>query len=342
MTTRIAINGFGRIGRGIVRALFNQPNSAFELVAINDLYPIETLAHLLKYDSVHGKAPFEVNIIDGALVINGNKVGITAIRDLESLPWDEREVDVVFECTGLFASKSKAKGHLQAGAKKVLISAPAQDVDATIVYGVNHEVLTADHTIISNASCTTNCLAPLVAPIHQHFGIESGLMTTVHAYTNDQSLTDAAHVDLRRARAATLSMIPTKTGAAAAIGLVIPELKGKLDGLAIRVPTANVSMVDLTLQLKKDTTVKEVNQVLTQASQNSYCGVLAVNNEPLVSIDFNQNPASSIADLSQTRLIGKTLKVMSWYDNEWGFSNRMLDTAKALMLAQKSEMNRAS
>ncbi|HJN37718.1 MAG TPA: type I glyceraldehyde-3-phosphate dehydrogenase [Gammaproteobacteria bacterium] len=341
MKTRIAINGFGRIGRGIVRALFSKPNTRFELVAINDLYPIETLAHLLKYDSVHGRAPFEVNIEGDLLVVNGHKVEVTAIRELNSLPWAQHEVDVVFECTGLFASKPKAKGHLQAGAKKVIISAPAKEVDATIVYGVNHHVLTAEHSIISNASCTTNCLAPVVAPIHRKFGIESGLMTTVHAYTNDQSLTDAAHSDLRRARAAALSMIPTKTGAAAAIGLVIPELKGKLDGLAIRVPTANVSMVDVTLQLCHDATVESVNEVLIKASKGEYAGVLAINTDPLVSIDFNQHPASSIADLHQTRLIGRTLKVMSWYDNEWGFSNRMLDTAHALMMAQYSEVNRA-
>ena len=252
---------------------------------------------------------------------------------MSELPWDKLGVDVVYDCTGLFTSKDKAMGHLKAGARKVIISAPGKDVDATIVYGVNHQSLQSDHTIISNASCTTNCLAPLVAPIHETLGIEQGLMTTVHAYTNDQSLTDSAHQDLRRARAATMSMIPTKTGAAAAIGLVIPELKGRVDGLAVRVPTANVSMVDLTVQLKKSTTVDEVNQILENASQNQLKGVLAVTREPLVSIDFNQHPASSIADLSQTRLIGTTLKLMSWYDNEWGFSQRMLDTTEALMSA---------
>ena len=331
---RLAINGYGRIGRNILRALYEANRSnEFKIVAINDLGDAQTNAHLTKYDTVHGKFKGEVVVgQDGNLVINGDEIQVLAERNPENLPWKNLGVDVVLECTGLFTSKEKASAHLRAGAKKVIISAPGGvDVDATIVYGVNHQVLKSTDTIISNASCTTNCLAPMVQPLHEKLGLQSGLMTTIHAYTNDQVLTDVYHQDLRRARSATQSMIPTKTGAAAAIGLVMPELTGKLDGFAMRVPTINVSIVDLCFTAKRETTVKEVNEILKQASEGALKNILAYNVEPLVSIDFNHNPASAIFDSTQTKVIGNLVKVLAWYDNEWGFSNRMLDTAKVFM-----------
>lgn len=332
MVTRVAINGFGRIGRNITRALYEAGlRDEIQLVAINDLADLETNVHLLKYDSVHGRFPGEVRQENGCLMINNDQVKVFAERQPGNLPWKELDIDVVMECTGLFASREKSEVHLHAGAKKVLISAPAgADVDATVVYGVNHNVLTQDHRIVSNASCTTNCLAPLVQPLQQAFGIESGLMVTVHAYTNDQKLTDSYHKDIRRARSATQSMIPTKTGAAAAVGLVLPELAGKLDGYAIRVPTVNVSVVDLTFTALKPVSVESVNQVLQDASNGALQGILAYSDEPLVSIDYNHTSASSNFDAQQTRVIGNMVKVVSWYDNEWGFSNRMLDTAKVM------------
>ncbi len=331
---RLAINGYGRIGRNILRALYEgNRHNEFKIVAINDLGDAKTNAHLTKYDTVHGKFKGEVIVgQDGNLIINGDEIQVLAERNPENLPWAKLGVDVVLECTGLFANKQKASAHLRAGAKKVIISAPGgADVDATIVYGVNHHILKSTDTIISNASCTTNCLAPVVKPLHEKLGLVSGLMTTIHAYTNDQVLTDVYHEDLRRARSATQSMIPTKTGAAAAIGLVMPELTGKLDGFAMRVPTINVSIVDLSFVAKRDTTVQEVNDILKQASEGELKSVLAYNVEPLVSIDFNHNPASAVFDSTQTKVIGNLVKVLAWYDNEWGFSNRMLDTAKAFM-----------
>ena len=331
---KIAINGFGRIGRNIFRAIHENYAGEFEIAAINDLADPNILVHLLEYDSVHGKFNFDYELKDNKLIVDGKEILLLQERDPKNLPWGELGIDIVHECTGFFASKEKARAHVIAGAKKVLISAPAgTDVDATVVYGVNDNILASSDTVVSNASCTTNCLAPLVLPLEQEFGIESGLMTTIHAYTSDQSLTDIAHSDLRRARAANLSMIPTKTGAAAAIGLVIPKLVGKLDGFALRVPTANVSVVDLTFESSKPATIDRVNEVLREASLGKLRGVLAINELPLVSIDFNHNPASSVADLTQTRVIGNTVKVLAWYDNEWGFANRMLDTSKAMMNA---------
>ncbi len=331
---RLAINGYGRIGRNILRALYegNRSNE-FKVVAINDLGDAKTNAHLTKYDTVHGKFKGEIIVgQDGNLVINGDEIQVFSERNPENLPWEKLGIDIVLECTGLFSSKAKSSAHLRAGAKKVIISAPGgTDVDATVVYGVNHSVLKSTDTIISNASCTTNCLAPMVKPLHDKLGLVSGLMTTIHAYTNDQVLTDVYHEDLRRARSATQSMIPAKTGAAAAIGLVMPELTGKLDGFAMRVPTINVSVVDLCFTAKRETTVEEVNAILKQASENELKNILAYNTEPLVSIDFNHNPASAIFDSTQTKVIGNLVKVLAWYDNEWGFSNRMLDTAKAFM-----------
>ncbi|PHV11833.1 type I glyceraldehyde-3-phosphate dehydrogenase [Chitinimonas sp. BJB300] len=337
MTIRIAINGYGRIGRNVLRGLYEyNRRDDFEIVAINNLGEIEVNAHLTEYDTVHGKFRAEVGYKDDHLLVNGDRIRYLSVRDPAQLPWKELNVDVVFECTGLFTSKAKASAHLTAGAKKVVISAPGgDDVDATIVYGVNDHTLKASDTVISNASCTTNCLAPLVAPLHAAFGIEMGLMTTVHSYTNDQVLTDLYHSDLRRARSATQSMIPTKTGAAAAIGLVIPQLAGKLDGLAVRVPTINVSLVDFVFTAGRDTTVAEVNEVLKVAAASSKSGILTYVTKPLVSIDFNHNPASSNFDSSQTKVSNKRLvKVMAWYDNEWGYSNRMLDTTLALMNAK--------
>lgn len=337
MAIRVAINGYGRIGRNIMRALYESgQREHIQVVAINDLGDINTNAHLTKYDSVHGPFKGEVSVEGNDLVINGDRIRVCAERDPAKLPWAELEIDVAFECTGFFASKDKAAAHVKAGANKVLISAPAGDDVVTIVYGVNNHTLKADDNIVSNASCTTNCLAPLVKPLQAALGVERGLMTTIHAYTNDQMLTDSYHSDLRRARAATQSMIPTKTGAAAAVGLVLPELAGKLDGYAMRVPTINVSVVDLTFEAKAKTTVTEVNEIIKKAANvGDLTGVLLYSDEPLVSIDFNHNPASSIFDSTQTRVIHNLVKVVSWYDNEWGFSNRMLDVARAMMNAVK-------
>ncbi len=336
MSIRVGINGYGRIGRNVLRALYESGRTGeLQIVAINDLGDAQTNAHLTRYDTAHGKFPGKVEVDGDYMVVNGDKIRVLAERDPAKLPWGELKVDVVFECTGLFTTREKAGLHLKGGAKKVIISAPASDtVDATVVFGVNHKSLKASDEIISNASCTTNCLAPLVKPLHEKIGVESGLMTTIHSYTNDQVLTDVYHKDLRRARSATMSMIPTKTGAAAAVGLVLPDLNGKLDGLAVRVPTINVSMVDLTFRASRPTDKKEVIAILKEAAAGELKGVLEVNDEPLVSIDFNHNPASSIFEASETKVIDGTLvKVMSWYDNEWGFSNRMLDTALALMKA---------
>ncbi len=338
MAIKVAINGYGRIGRNILRALYESGRTdEIQIVAINDLGDAATNAHLTRFDTAHGRFPGEVAVDGDTLVVNGDRIQVVSERNPANLPWGELGVDVVLECTGLFTSKEKASAHLQAGAKKVIISAPGgKDVDATVVYGVNHDVLRASHTVISNASCTTNCLAPLVKPLHEALGVEQGLMTTIHAYTNDQVLTDVYHSDLRRARSATMSQIPTKTGAAAAVGLVLPELNGKLDGFAMRVPTINVSVVDLTFTAKRPTSVEEVNRILKEASEGALKGILAYNEEPLVSVDFNHNPASSIVDSTLTKVIGDgtLVKVCSWYDNEWGFSNRMLDTTVALMNAK--------
>lgn len=328
MVYKVAINGYGRIGRNILRAFYeSNRHHEFKIVAINDLGNVHTNAHLTKYDSVHGRFNFTVDVDQQGLVINGDSIKVCAERNPEKLPWGELDIDLVLECTGLFTSREKAEAHLKAGAKKVLISAPAGNDVKTIVYGVNEETLNASDKIISNASCTTNCLAPVVKVLHEAVGIERGLMVTVHAYTNDQSLTDSYHQDLRRARAATQSMIPTKTGAAAAVGLVLPELNGKLDGYAIRVPTINVSVIDFTFDAKKSVSIEEINALMKQAAAGKLKGVLAYNDEPLVSIDFNHNSHSSIFDASETRKIDHLIKVVSWYDNEWGFSNRMLDTA---------------
>lgn len=336
MTIRVVINGYGRIGRNILRAHYeNGKKHDIEIVAINDLGDPKTNAHLTRFDTAHGKFPGTVTVDGDYMVVNGDKIRVLANRNPAELPWGELGVDVVLECTGFFTSKEKAGAHLKGGAKKVIISAPGgKDVDATIVFGVNQNVPKAEHTVISNASCTTNCLAPLVKPLHDKLGVETGLMTTVHAYTNDQVLTDVYHEDLRRARSATMSMIPTKTGAAAAVGLVLPELNGKLDGFAIRVPTINVSLVDLSFVAKRDTTVEEVNSILQAAAEGELKDILTYNTEPLVSIDFNHNPASSNFDATLTKVSGKLVKVSSWYDNEWGFSNRMLDTTVALMSAK--------
>jgi len=337
MAIRVAINGYGRIGRMILRAHYEAGKKHdLAIVAVNDLGDAKTNAHLTKYDTAHGRFPGSVEVEGENLVVNGDKIRVCAQRDPAQLPWKDLGVDVVLECTGLFSSKAKASAHIAAGAKKVIISAPGEkDVDATVVYGVNHNVLKASHTVISNASCTTNCLAPLVKALHDRIGVASGLMTTIHAYTNDQVLTDVYHTDLRRARAATMSMIPTKTGAAAAVGLVLPELNGKLDGFAIRVPTINVSIVDLSFVAKKPTSVEDVNKAVKQAADTDLKGILEYNNDPLVSSDFNHNPASSIFDATLTKVAEGTLvKVTAWYDNEWGFSNRMLDVAVALMGAK--------
>ena len=336
MAVKIAINGYGRIGRNILKALFeSHRTNELEIVAINDLGDAESNAYLTQYDSAHGTFPFAVEAKDDALIIDGKEIKVFAERDPEQLPWADLGVEAVLECTGFFRTKELAGKHLTAGAKKVIISAPAgSEVDATIVYGVNHNILSKDDQIISNASCTTNCLAPLVKPIHEAIGLESGIMTTIHAYTNDQVLTDVFHKDLRRARSATQSMIPTKTGAATAVGLVLPELQGKLDGFSIRVPTINVSLVDLSFIASKPTSVEEVNGVVKAASSGDLKGVLDYSDGPLVSIDFNHNPASSNFDATLTKVQEGTLvKVCSWYDNEWGFSNRMLDTTLALMNA---------
>ena len=333
MTIKVAINGYGRIGRNILRALYESGmRDQIQVVAINSLGDVNVHSHLTKYDTTHGRFNGEVEVKGGDLVVNGDLIKITEIRNPAQLPWKDLGVDVVYECTGLFASKEKAQAHIDAGAKKVIISAPGgKDVDATIVYGVNHGVLKASDTVISNASCTTNCLAPVAKVLHENVGIEHGLMTTIHAYTNDQVLNDVYHPDLHRARAAAQNMIPTKTGAAAAVGLVLPELNSKLDGMAMRVPTLNVSVVDLTFVAGRETSVDEINKLIKTASDGELNGVLGYNDEPLVSSDFNHNPNSSIFEAPQTKVIGNLVKIMSWYDNEWGFSNRMLNTTVALM-----------
>ena len=335
MTIRVAINGYGRIGRNILRALYeSDKQDKIKIVAINDLGDANINAHLTRFDTVHGRFAGEVTVESDGLIVNGDHIQTFSERDPSRLPWGDLRVDVVYECTGLFTDHSKAKAHIDAGARKVIISAPSKGADATVVYGINHDILTASHQIISNASCTTNCLAPIAKPLNDTLGIENGLMTTIHAYTNDQNLNDVYHSDLYRARAATQSMIPTKTGAAAAVGLVLPELNGKLDGMAVRVPTINVSLVDLTFVAGRDTSIEEINGIVEEASQGYLRGVLECNKQPLVSVDFNHNPASSSFDATQTRVNGRLVKVMAWYDNEWGFSNRMLDNTLALMNAE--------
>jgi len=335
MTVKVAINGYGRIGRNIMRALYEyNRNDEISIVAINDLGDANTNAHLTQYDTAHGTFAGTVRVDDGDLIVNGDRIKVFAERDPSKLPWAELGVEVVLECTGFFRSRETAGAHIAAGAKKVIISAPGQNVDNTVVYGVNHDTLKASDVVISNASCTTNCLAPLAKVLHESIGIEHGLMTTIHAYTNDQVLTDVFHKDLRRARSATMSQIPTKTGAAAAVGLVLPELNGKLDGFSMRVPTINVSVVDLCFTASRPTSVAEVNAAIKAASEGSMKGVMAYNEAPLVSIDFNHNPHSSIFDASLTKVMEGTLvKVLSWYDNEWGFSCRMLDTTLVLVNA---------
>lgn len=333
MPIKVGINGYGRIGRNVLRALYEgQRTGEVQIVALNDLGDAKTNAHLTRYDTVHGRFPGEVKVDGDAMVVNGDRIRVLAERDPAKLPWGDLGVEYVFESTGLFTSKAKASAHLKGGAKRVIISAPGgEDVDATIVYGVNHKVLKSDFTVISNASCTTNCLVPVVKVLHDKIGVVNGIMTTIHSYTNDQVLTDVYHSDLRRARSATMSQIPTKTGAAAAVGLVLPELKGKLDGYSIRVPTINVSLVDLTFTAKRATTVEEVNKLMREAAASGPLkGVLAYNDAPLVSSDFNHDPHSSIFDATLTKIIDGTLvKVFAWYDNEWGFSNRMIDTTVA-------------
>lgn len=328
MAIRIAINGYGRIGRCVLRSIFeNNRLSDFTVVAINDLSGIQSTAHLTRYDSTHGRFSSKVSIDGQNLVIDGQSIVITSERDPKNLPWKALDIDLVFECTGRFTHRAQAMFHIEAGAKKVLISAPSSDADATVVYGVNHDVLTDKDNIVSNASCTTNCLAPVVKPLHDAVGIEYGLLNTIHAYTKDQLLLDGHHHDLHRARSATQSIIPTKTGAAIAVGLVLPELKGRLDGFAMRVPTLNVSVIDLTFTPKRPTTVAEVNDIMRAAKSS----ILHINDEPLVSCDFNHYPASAVFDTTQTRVLGNLVKVIAWYDNEWGFSNRMLDTAQYMM-----------
>jgi len=336
MAVKVGINGYGRIGRNVLRALYESGRKDVQIVAINDLGPAETNAHLTRYDTAHGPFPGTVAVEGEYLVVNGDKIKVLANRDPSKLPWGELGVDVVLECTGFFTSKAKASAHIAGGAKKVVISAPGgNDVDATIVYGVNHQVLKGSDTVISNASCTTNCLAPLVKPLHDKIGVVNGLMTTIHSFTNDQVLTDVYHEDLRRARAAGHNMIPAKTGAAAAVGLVLPELNGKLDGFAIRVPTINVSIVDLSFIAARDTDVKEVNGIMkVAAAEGPLKGILKYNDGPLVSSDFNHDPASSTFDSTLTKVSGRLVKVSSWYDNEWGFSNRMLDTTVAFANAR--------
>lgn len=331
MATRVAINGFGRIGRLVARAILEQGDSGLELVAINDLADAESNALLFKRDSVHGPYPGEVRADGNDLIVDGKRILVTAEKDPSKLPHGANGVDIALECTGFFTDRDKASAHLTAGARKVLISAPAKGVDLTVVYGVNHDKLQAGHTIVSNASCTTNCLAPVAKVLNDSVGIERGLMTTIHAYTNDQKILDQIHSDKRRARAAGMSMIPTTTGAARAVGEVLPELKGKLDGSAVRVPTPNVSLIDLTFTPNRETSVEEVNGVLKAASEGALKGILAYTDEPLVSIDLNHNPASSTVDSLETAVLeGRLVRVVSWYDNEWGFSNRMVDTASAM------------
>jgi glyceraldehyde 3-phosphate dehydrogenase len=337
MAIKVAINGYGRIGRNVLRAIYESNRQGeFKVVAINDLGDAATNAHLTQYDTAHGKFPGEVSADGGDLVVNGDRIKVYAVRNPAEIPWGAHDVDVVLECTGLFTSKAKAGAHLAGGAKKVIISAPGdKDVDGTFVFGVNHDKLSAAHTVISNASCTTNCLAPLVKVLHEKIGVVHGLMTTIHAYTNDQVLTDVYHSDLRRARSATMSQIPTKTGAAAAVGLVLPELNGKLDGFAMRIPTINVSVVDLCFVAARATSKEEIDAAVLEASQGALKGILGFNTAPLVSVDFNHDPRSSIYDSTLTKVTGGTLvKVLAWYDNEWGFSNRMLDMTAALMAAR--------
>jgi len=336
MTIKVAINGYGRIGRNILRAHYEGGKKHdIQIVAVNDLGDPKTNAHLTRYDTAHGKFPGTVAVDGDSMVVNGDRIRVLANRNPAELPWGELGVDVVYECTGFFTSKEKASAHLTGGAKKVIISAPGgKDVDATIVYGVNQGVLKASDTVISNASCTTNCLAPLVKPLNEKIGLVNGLMTTIHTYTNDQVLTDVYHEDLRRARAAAHNMIPTKTGAAAAVGLVLPQLNGKLDGYAIRVPTINVSVVDLSFIAARDSTVEEINAIMKAAADGELKGILGYNAEPLVSSDFNHDPRSSVFEATLTKVSGRLVKVSSWYDNEWAFSNRMLDTTVALMAAK--------
>lgn len=337
MAIKVGINGYGRIGRNVMRAIHEYGRTGeFDVVALNDLGDPETNAHLTRYDTAHGKFDGKVEVDGGDIIINGDRIKVFAERDPAKLPWGDLGVDVVFECTGLFRTMETAGKHIAGGAKKVILSAPGgAGIEKTIVYGVNHNILTADDQVISNASCTTNCLAPLVQPLHEKIGVKHGLMTTIHAYTNDQVLTDVYHSDLRRARSATMSQIPTKTGAAAAVGLVLPELNGKLDGFSMRVPTINVSAVDLNFVAERDTSIDEINAIMKEAAEGDLKGVLAYNDEPLVSIDFNHDPHSSTYDAGLTRVMeGNLVKVISWYDNEWGFSNRMLDTTVALMNAK--------
>ena len=330
MTVRVAINGFGRIGRNILRAIHESGRKDIDVVAVNDLGPVETNAHLLRYDSVHGRFPHEVTVDGDQISVGNEKFKVTAIKDPTQLPWKELGIDIALECTGIFTARDKAAAHLTAGAKRVIVSAPSDGADLTVVYGINHDKLTKDHVVISNASCTTNCLAPLAAVLHETVGIEKGMMTTIHSYTGDQPTLDTMHKDLYRARAAALSQIPTSTGAAKAIGLVLPDLKGKLDGISIRVPTPNVSVVDFKFIAKRSTTAQEINEALIAASRGKLKGILAVTHHPNVSIDFNHDPHSSIAALDQTKVMdGNFVSVLSWYDNEWGFSNRMGDTAVA-------------
>ncbi|MBI1330615.1 MAG: type I glyceraldehyde-3-phosphate dehydrogenase [Alphaproteobacteria bacterium] len=331
MTLRVAINGFGRIGRLVLRAIVESGRTDIQVVGVNDLGPVETNAHLLRYDSVHGRFPSDVKVDGDFIIVDGKKIKVTAERDPSKLPHKDLGVDIALECTGIFTAKDKASAHLEAGAKRVLVSAPADGVDLTVVYGVNHDKLTKDHLIVSNASCTTNCLVPVAKVLHDTVGIERGMMTTIHSYTGDQPTLDTMHKDLYRARAAALSMIPTSTGAAKAVGLVLPDLKGKLDGISVRVPTPNVSLVDLKVVTKRDTTAEEVNNAMKAAAAGALKGILAIVDDKLVSSDFNHNPASSSFALDQTKVMdGNFVSVMSWYDNEWGFSNRMADTAVAM------------
>ncbi len=331
MTVKVAINGFGRIGRNVLRAIIESGRSDIRVVALNDLGPVETNAHLLRYDSVHGRFPKEVTVSGDTMDAGAGPIRVTAIKNPAELPWKELDVDIALECTGIFTSKDKASAHLQAGAKRVLVSAPADGVDLTIVYGVNQDKLTADHTVVSNASCTTNCLAPVAKVLHDAIGIEKGFMTTIHSYTNDQPTLDQMHKDLYRGRAAALSMIPTSTGAARAVGLVLPELKGKLDGVSVRVPTPNVSAIDFKFNAKRSTTIEEVNEVMKSAASQQMKGIITIVDAPLVSHDFNHEPASASFALDQTKVLeGDLVRVMAWYDNEWGFSNRMVDTAVAM------------
>jgi glyceraldehyde 3-phosphate dehydrogenase len=331
MAIRIAISGFGRIGRNVLRALAEAKRRDLEIVAVNDLASAKDNAHLLKYDSVHGPFPGTIKVEANSIDVGQGPIKVLAERDPRKLPWKDLGIDIVMECTGIFTDRDKAAQHLEAGARRVLVSAPSKGADLTVVYGVNHDKLTAEHKVVSNASCTTNCLAPVAKVLHDLVGIKSGFMTTIHAYTNDQNVLDQAHKDMRRARAAALNMIPTSTGAAAAVGLVLPELKGKLDGTAIRVPTPNVSVVDLKLVPGRETSVEEINKAMEHAAAQQLKGILGVTDEPLVSTDFNHNPMSSTFDLTQTQIVdGRLVRVLAWYDNEWGFSNRMADTAAAM------------